>query len=577
MAAEATKRGWARTRLWLLYLVWFYPCWWGGRAVVNLVPELLRESAVGGPPARVWVSPFGFSGRAGVSLELLPWIALAAGSAWLACLTILGRVPAMRAVAILAAAWIADAALGRGVFAVLFRGEAGAAPLGLAAAGFAALVFSLRRLPAAAERPLWRAVELAGVLLAPLAAVQLTLLLLFDDFRLFGFGFTVAAIAAAIGAAVWIAPRQPAPPAGSMAPGLALGLVACCLVFFGAQQAGRALDEQAEAARRASLAPVPDPAPLPPAGPGFYYKGVNFTSEGPEPYGSKSAAAVLAELPRFGVNAVALVPYASQRADDPELRFPLRMERDELILATARMAHAEGLRVLLKPQIWVRGGGQYPGDLRYDDPAERARWFASYARLVEHYAKLATRADADMFCVGVEFAQLTPYEREWREIISLAQEHYDGPLVYAANFGTEFESIQFWDALDYIGLDNYYPLPENRSTDEIARKIEGVHRRFAKPVLFTEAGFSTYEFSHRKPWEDRPGGALSPEAQARNVEALLHGFQGRPWLRGIFWWKVGTAGRGGESDGSHILWNKPAMNVIGKWFRLSPEPKVTTE
>jgi hypothetical protein len=337
--------------------------------------------------------------------------------------------------------------------------------------------------------------------------------------------------------------------------GVALGVAASLALLLGWRRA----DNRAA-----------DPAPSPPVDTGFYYKGVNFTAERPDPYGSEVAAGVLARLPGYGVNSVALVPYASQRPEDAEIRFPLRMERDELIAATAKTAHAEGLRVLLKPQVWIRGRNLYPGDLRYDDPADRARWFASYARLVEHYAKLATRLQADMFCVGVEFAQLTPHEREWRELIALARRHYSGPLVYAANFGEEFESVRFWDALDYIGLDNYYPLPDDRSTDAIAEKIERVQSKFGKPVLFTEAGFATYELSHRKPWEDEPGGALSPAAQARNVEALLRGFQDRPWLRGIFWWKVGTSARGGPQDGSHILWGKPAMDVIGQWFIRPP-------
>ncbi|MCB1018857.1 MAG: hypothetical protein KDC27_02960, partial [Acidobacteria bacterium] len=348
-------------------------------------------------------------------------------------------------------------------------------------------------------------------------------------------------------------------------------------VWFGAGIAGRALAVRAEQARRAFLAPVPEPAPLPPLTPDFYYKGVNFTSEWPEPYGSKSAAAILAKLPSYGVNSVALVPYASQRPEASELDFPLRMERDELIAATAKMAHAEGLRVALKPQIWVRGRGLYPGDLHYDSPADRARWFASYARFVEHYAELATRIDADMFCVGVELARLTQYEGEWRALIDLARRHYSGPVVYAANFGQELESIRFWDALDYIGLDNYYPLPEDRSVDEIASRIEDVQRRFGRPVLFMEAGFSTYSEAHRKPWEDHPGGDLSLDAQARNVDAFLRGYEGKTWLKGVFWWKVGTSGPASDDDGSHLLWGKPAMDVIGNWFRRPGQPNVLAE
>ena len=334
---------------------------------------------------------FGFSGRAGVSAEQAVWIAGVTGVAWLACMTGAPRLPALRPVAILAAAWIADAALARGLFAMLFRGEMGAAPV-LAILGFAALAFSLAQLPLSHSPllPLRRAMELGVVFLLPLAVCSLTPLLLVEDFRLVGFYYMAAAVAAAIALAARLAPRDAAAFEGSLLPGIALGLIAAPAVFVSARELGSVLDARAQAARQESLAPVPDPVPLPPVANGFYYKGVNLTSEWPEPYGSKSAARVLAELPRYGVNSVALVPYASLRAEDAELQFPLRMERDELIFATARMAHAEGLRVLLKPQIWVRGG-RYPGDLRYDDPAERARWFASYARFVEHYAKLATR------------------------------------------------------------------------------------------------------------------------------------------------------------------------------------------
>lgn len=314
----------------------------------------------------------------------------------------------------------------------------------------------------------------------------------------------------------------------------------------------------------------PDEPPPPEPAKGFFFKGVNFTAERPAGYGSETSQSVLADLRERGVNAVALVPYAAQRADDAELRFPLRMERDELIAATAEDARRLGLRVLLKPQVWVRGGGLYPGDLHYPEAERRSQWFASYRRYIERQAHLAQRIEVDVFCVGVELAQLTPYEEEWRALIAAVREIYGGELVYAANFGTEFESVRFWDALDYIGLDNYYPLPDDLSTAEIERKIEAVYQEFRKPVLFTEAGFSSYEQSYRKPWEDRPGGAYSQQAQARFVEASLAGFYDKPWLRGVFWWKVGTAGPPGADDDSHQLGGKPAMDVIERYYRRDP-------
>lgn len=556
--------------LWLLYLVSFYPCWWLAQALVGAGPEILHSALEGRAP-RIAVSAFGVSGRFGLSGEQLAWTFVLGGAGWAACLAAARLLPALRPVAVFAAAWIAYALLGRGLFPMLFRSELHVESILAATAGFAALVYTLAKLPVPAVAPtlLWRTAAFSGVFLLPLAGWHLAPALLQPGFRPAGFPQLAIAVLAAIVLAARRDSPQGAPSGFRVIPGIVLGVVASVAVFFSAQRAGHAIETRADAERQASLAPIPDPAPLPPVEKGFYYKGVNFTSEWPDPYGSKVAAGVLAKLPSYGVNSVALVPYAGQRPEDAELRFPLRMERDELILATAKMAHAEGLRVLLKPQIWVRGG-LYPGDLHYDDPKDLDRWFASYARFVEHYAKLATRMDADMFCVGVEFAQLTDHERAWRELIALARKHYHGPLVYAANFGEEFESVRFWDALDFIGLDNYYPLPDDRSTDAIAEKIERVHLAYRKPILFTEAGFSTYELSHRKPWEDKPGGALSPEAQARDVDAIFRGFQGKPWLRGIFWWKVGASARSGPEDGSHLLWGKPAMDVLRKWFTKPP-------
>lgn len=295
-----------------------------------------------------------------------------------------------------------------------------------------------------------------------------------------------------------------------------------------------------------------------------FFKGVNFTSEWPHHYGTPEAAERLAALPALGVNAVALVPYAAQRKGSGELRFPLRMERDEAVAETARQARELGMKVLLKPQVWVRGG--YPGDLDYPAPDARRRWFASYRRFVEHYADLAARIEANVFSVGVEFAKLTRDPAPWRELIAVARERFDGPLVYSANFGEEFENLAFWDALDYVGLDQYYPLPADLATDHVAQKIESVHRASGRPVLLTEAGFIPRTRTHAQPWETEPGGDFSLEAQAEAYEAIFRGLYGQPWLQGLFWWKLGTCG-GGPEDDSHRIWGKPALDVMSRWYR----------
>lgn len=303
----------------------------------------------------------------------------------------------------------------------------------------------------------------------------------------------------------------------------------------------------------------------PSSGDSYFYRGVNFTAERRAGYASESAREIAGLFPDYGINAIALVPYGFNRLGSTEVRFggSRIWETDQSIKAIGALAHRLGMKVMLKPQIWVPRS--FPGHVDFDSEEEREEWFANYIRFVEHYARLATAIHADIFCVGVEFSKLVRYEENWRALIARTRELYDGPLVYAANWGEEFETLAFWDALDYIGLNQYYPLPDDLSTGHVVEKVEAVHRRFRRPVIFTEAGFASLENPHREPWDETPR-ALSPEDQARAYEAVFQAFYHQPWLHGVFWWKIGTNGFGGLEDGSHTPWRKPAMEVMARWY-----------
>lgn len=296
-----------------------------------------------------------------------------------------------------------------------------------------------------------------------------------------------------------------------------------------------------------------------------FHKGVNFTAEGPVGYAGARAVRMLEALPAYGVNSIALVPYGFLTRDSQLVRLNNAggWESDAGITRLSVAAHKLGQRVLLKPHVWRQT------NLDLADPERRRQWFASYVPFIEHYARLAGQIHADMFSVGVEFVTISRYEAEWRDIIARVRRIYSGPLVYGANFGPDFENLPFWDALDYIGLDNYYPLPDNLDASEVIRKIEAVQRRFGKPVIFTEAGFSSFASPHREPWADSPRRRLAPDEQARCYEALFRAFHDKPWFRGVYWWKVGSNAYGGPEDGSHTPWRKPAMQVIKRWYTES--------
>ena len=123
--------------------------------------------------------------------------------------------------------------------------------------------------------------------------------------------------------------------------------------------------------------------------------------------------------------------------------------------------------------------------------------------------------------------------------------------------------------MDYIGLDNYYPLPDNYDYSGIVRKIETVQQKYQKPVLFTEAGFASVENAHQEPWAE-PRRDVSLEEQTRCYRALLEAFYDKPWFMGVYWWKVDTDGFGGPTDRSLTPWRKPAMGLVKSWY-LSPK------
>lgn len=522
----------------LLFLASFFPAWWLAASIARSGPAIVtawrdhRDLAV----VRVGVGGLEVAaeGGTGRGRRATDWLTPAAG---LAVLLLLGRWP----VGGLFAACLGSAAARNPFLWLAFGGLAGNS---LRIAGLAVSVaicfLGLRRMLTAVSRPgrLDRLILLGAGFGLPVALIEggrLPLLISVVVVVL------AAAVVPALGAARTATWRHVA--------------AALCLTFL--LTAG---------IYQAQAKPAADAHAIPGAGAVFFQHGINLTAEFPDGYDSRRVPALLDSLKSYGVDTVALVPYGFSGPGTGTVQYGGNntMEGDDGIAAVAAQAHQRGMRVFLKPQIWA--GRSFPGDLDYPDAAPRARWFAAYGGFVDHYAALATRIHADLFAVGVEFVKLSQYDAEWRVLIARARKLYTGPVTYAANFGPEFETVKFWDGLDYIGLNNYYPLPDDLRTEEVVAKVAAVQKRFGKPVIFPEAGYPSVEGSHREPWAE-PRRAVSLEAQSRCYEALYRAFYTQPWFQGMYWWKVGTNGFGGPEDGSHTPWRKPAMDTVKRWYR----------
>lgn len=110
--------------------------------------------------------------------------------------------------------------------------------------------------------------------------------------------------------------------------------------------------------------------------------------------------------------------------------------------------------------------------------ADWDEWFANYRGFILDYAVMAEEHQIPMLCVGTELEMTSGREEDWRKVISEIRKVYSGKLIYAANF-TEFEHVKFWDALDYIGIQAYFPL-STKTNPELSDLKSGWNKHLPK-------------------------------------------------------------------------------------------------
>ena len=325
-------------------------------------------------------------------------------------------------------------------------------------------------------------------------------------------------------------------------------------------------------------------------------RGMTFAHEGYDGrtgYDGESVYPSLDSLRRLHVDAVAIVPYTFQRRPDSAAALPIPtrrgMESDSAVAHVVRAAQARGMFVLIKPQIWL-GGGHWPGDVDFgDDEAAWATWFGHYRDWIVHHARLAERLGADALCVGTELVRTTlTHPEAWRRIIADVRAEYGGLVTYAANWGEEFEGLSFWDALDAVGCNGYYPLSDDPdATDAELRDgakawliaANNVAARAGRPLWLTEVGYRSVRRAWLNPHASPQGRARSDDCQRRCFAALTEATAEAPMLRAMFVWKwpsyLGYAGGGehwgggrrGTVGGGFTPGGKPAGEVLAAFYR----------
>jgi hypothetical protein len=286
------------------------------------------------------------------------------------------------------------------------------------------------------------------------------------------------------------------------------------------------------------------PAPLP------FLRGVSLAMENSLEGGYHAPALdrQLDRLAAMGVDAVSLMPFAFEEGPSaPRLHMlggSPESETDVGLIHAVRRARAHGLRTLYKPHIWV-GGGSWPGDVAMRDETAWREWWRDYRRYVLHHAVLARWSGADLFSIGCELSGTLGRAEDWRRLIAAVRQVFPGPLTYAGNWSGDLERAPFWQQLDLMGVDAYFPLSPDPAAGraELARGAAAVVARLAaasrahqRPLLLTEVGFAACRAAWTAP--HREGGTPSQADQAAAYTALFGALGHPPWLAGAFVWKA---------------------------------------
>lgn len=291
-------------------------------------------------------------------------------------------------------------------------------------------------------------------------------------------------------------------------------------------------------------------------------------------------------------NWITLVPYGSQKDyDSPTMHYykgdSARMaRRDSVWKSKIDIAHSHGFKVFMKPHIWLDKPteGKWRNEIYPVTEDNWELWQKNYREFILFYAEIAEKNNIELFCIGAELTRLT-LEKPlfWRSLIKDVREIYSGQLTYAANWSSEFENISFWDDLDFIGIQAYFPLVknENPTVAEISEGwskhipiIETIHNKFDRKVIFTEMGYKSTADSAIEPWqwienfsEDKV--KLSYETQANCYEAFFNTIWPKDWFAGVHIWQLRSDYKevNTYSDRDFTPQFKLAEDIIAKGFK----------
>ena len=251
----------------------------------------------------------------------------------------------------------------------------------------------------------------------------------------------------------------------------------------------------------------------------------------------------------------------------------------EIMGKVFRKIRENNLMVLLEFSSFPPEGAPWRGDIIPWQgnvmAKDLTKFFSEYIERMTPYVKVAEQENVEIIRIATEvevigkdrnpiFNAITEERIKERntvfreKIIPSIRKEYNGLLTYGENFQV-IEQVDFWDQLDYIGVDFYIAFTDKNdpTVAELESSIKGLlnkkilplQQKYNKPVYFAELGYRSYDGDNRKPYEGEDAGRswidLHPDSpvdykeQADEFSATFNVGKDIPWIYGYTIWSPG--------------------------------------
>jgi hypothetical protein len=305
--------------------------------------------------------------------------------------------------------------------------------------------------------------------------------------------------------------------------------------------------------------------------PASFQTGFVFESIGPDELaGAEAATSITFLTERNAAYVQFVVPWYQEMYYHHDLApSPEKTPTDAALIEAIRVARSVGLKIFLTPRIEVENAHRM-----LIDPWEVDDWFEDYTKFILHYAEIAADKHVEMLSIGSVMPGVSRHAEHWRTLIEKVRAEYHGDITYGANWD-EYQLVEFWDALDYIGLEAFFPLTSNYDPtyEDLmrgwAKWMWHMHRYFdaqKRPVIITGVGFASQDGTNMQPAETWISGRVDLDEQTLCYKSFFESFIGYPWLYGIYMHGWNAKLIGGAEDMSHTPRHKPADSFVTDYF-----------